>query len=68
MRPTVADSDEDGSDADNIPRDDPTSHYGLIASANQLMKDAEIRDSLVKEYGVLCFEMEAAGLQDHFFT
>ena len=66
MRPTVADIDEDGSDADDIPRDDPTIHYGLIASANQLMKDAEIRDSLAKEFGVLCFEMEAAGLQDHF--
>ena len=30
------------------------------------MKNAEIRDSLAKEAGVLCFEMEAAGLQDHF--
>jgi nucleoside phosphorylase len=57
---------EDDSDTDEISRDDPTIHYGLIASANQLMKDAEIRDSLAKEAGVLCFEMEAAGLQDHF--
>ena len=62
MRPIVADSGDGGSDADDIPRDDPTVHYGLIASANQLMKDAAIRDSLAKEFGVLCFEMEAAGL------
>ena len=26
--------------------DNPTIHYGLIASANQLMKDALIRDSV----------------------
>jgi nucleoside phosphorylase len=57
---------EDDSDSDEVSRDDPTIHYGLIASANQLMKSAEIRDSLAKEAGVLCFEMEAAGLQDHF--
>lgn len=41
-------------------------HYGLIASANQLMKDALIRDKLASENGVLCFEMEAAGLMNHF--
>lgn len=41
-------------------------HYGLIASANQLMKDATIRDKLSRGKGVLCFEMEAAGLMNHF--
>ncbi|KAI4154100.1 MAG: hypothetical protein LQ340_001894 [Diploschistes diacapsis] len=41
-------------------------HYGLIASANQLMMDASIRDTLAKEKDVLCFEMEAAGLVNHF--
>ncbi len=46
--------------------DDPMIHYGLIASADQLMKDAIIRDRLVAEKGVLCFEMEAAGLMNHF--
>ncbi|WYZ44012.1 hypothetical protein EsH8_VII_000448 [Colletotrichum jinshuiense] len=46
--------------------DDPTIHYGLIASANQLMKDATVRDHLATERGVLCFEMEAAGLMNHF--
>ena|SRR5436305_37157 len=46
--------------------DNPAIHYGLIASANQLMKDAIIRDTLAKEKDVLCFEMEAAGLMNHF--
>lgn len=41
-------------------------HYGLIGSSNQLMKDAFIRDKLAAEKDVLCFEMEAAGLMDHF--
>jgi nucleoside phosphorylase len=30
------------------------------------MKDAIIRDRLAAEKGVLCFEMEAAGLMNHF--
>jgi nucleoside phosphorylase len=46
--------------------DNPTIHYGLIASANQLMKDAIVRDILAAEKDVLCFEMEAAGLMNHF--
>lgn len=43
-----------------------TVHYGLIASANTVMKDALVRDKLARDTGVLCFEMEAAGLMDHF--
>jgi nucleoside phosphorylase len=46
--------------------DNPAIHYGLIASANQLMKDALIRDRLAADKDVLCFEMEAAGLMNHF--
>jgi nucleoside phosphorylase len=46
--------------------DNPVIHYGLIASANQVMEDASIRDKLIAEKGVLCFEMEAAGLINHF--
>ncbi|KAL5042243.1 hypothetical protein BDW71DRAFT_200726 [Aspergillus fruticulosus] len=45
---------------------DPVIHYGLIASGNQLMKDARTRDKLSRELGILCFEMEAAGLMDDF--
>ncbi|RYC80740.1 hypothetical protein BFJ63_vAg16375 [Fusarium oxysporum f. sp. narcissi] len=37
--------------------DNPAIHYGLIASANQLIKDALMRDKLAAEKGVLCFEM-----------
>lgn len=46
--------------------DDPAIHYGVIASANQLMKDALVRDRLSAEEGILCFEMEAAGLMNRF--
>ncbi len=46
--------------------DNPAIHYGLIASANTLMKDALVRDKLSAEKDVLCFEMEAAGLMNHF--
>lgn len=46
--------------------DDPAIHYGPIASSNQLMKDALTRDALAAKKGVLCFEMEAAGLMNHF--
>jgi nucleoside phosphorylase len=46
--------------------DNPAVHYGLIASANTLMKDATVRDKLVAEKDVMCFEMEAAGLMNHF--
>ncbi|KAK6499548.1 hypothetical protein TWF506_004177 [Arthrobotrys conoides] len=43
---------------------EPYLHYGLIASGNQVMKDSITRDKLSKDTGVLCFEMEAAGLMD----
>ncbi|KAK4078540.1 uncharacterized protein Triagg1_2871 [Trichoderma aggressivum f. europaeum] len=46
--------------------DNPAIHYGLIASANQLMKNAFLRDKLAAEKDVLCFEMEASGLMNHF--
>ncbi|KAM0254836.1 hypothetical protein ACHAQJ_006376 [Trichoderma viride] len=44
----------------------PVVHYGLIASANTLMKDAMLRDKLALEKNILCFEMEAAGLMNQF--
>lgn len=40
-------------------------HYGLIASGNQVIKSGRERDSISKSLGgVLCFEMEAAGLMN----
>lgn len=42
-------------------------HYGTIASGNQVIRNAETRDKISKEFGdVLCFEMEAAGLMNSF--
>jgi nucleoside phosphorylase len=44
----------------------PRIHYGNIASGNKVMKDGTTRDKIAKDEGVICFEMEAAGLTDHF--
>jgi nucleoside phosphorylase len=42
-------------------------HYGTIASGNQVMRDAAQRDKISADLGgVLCFEMEAAGLMNSF--
>ena len=42
-------------------------HYGTIASGNQVMRNAAERDRVSSELGgVLCFEMEAAGLMNRF--
>ncbi|EHK47314.1 hypothetical protein TRIATDRAFT_181283, partial [Trichoderma atroviride IMI 206040] len=42
----------------------PTIHYGAIASGNRVIKDATLRDQLAQEHGILCFEMEAAGMMN----
>ncbi|KAL8364548.1 hypothetical protein RB595_003704 [Gaeumannomyces hyphopodioides] len=48
--------------------EDPSSiHYGLIASGNSLIKDAKNRNMFAETEGVLCFEMEAAGLMNTGF-
>ncbi|KAN0070697.1 hypothetical protein V8E54_010862 [Elaphomyces granulatus] len=44
--------------------DEPRIHYGLIASGNQVMKHGKTRDQLGEKHGILCFEMEAAGLMN----
>ncbi|CAK45450.1 uncharacterized protein An08g04770 [Aspergillus niger] len=46
--------------------DNPAVHYGLIASANAVMRSAVYRDHLRDTWGVCCFEMEAAGLMNYF--
>ncbi|KAL6700404.1 hypothetical protein J3F84DRAFT_343976 [Trichoderma pleuroticola] len=50
------------------PREDLKIHYGLIASGNQVIKDAKFRNKLRKNFkgNVLCIEMEAAGLMNDF--
>lgn len=44
--------------------EDPIIHYGLIGSANQVMRHGATREKLRREKGIICFEMEAAGLMD----
>jgi hypothetical protein len=44
----------------------PVIHYGLIGSANHLMRHGTTREKLRQENGIICFEMEAAGLMDNF--
>ncbi|KAL2811723.1 nucleoside phosphorylase domain-containing protein [Aspergillus granulosus] len=41
-------------------------HYGTIGSADQVMKNALLRDKWGRSEGILCFEMESAGLMDSF--
>ena len=46
---------------------EPVVHYGTIASGNQVMKNGVDRDDISSKLGgVLCFEMEAAGLMNNF--
>lgn len=45
---------------------DPKFHYGVIGSANLVVKDARLREELRRASGILCVEMEAAGLMDSF--
>lgn len=39
----------------------PKIHYGTIGSADQVIKDAILRDQWAFKENILCFEMEAAG-------
>lgn len=36
-------------------------HRGTIAAGERVIKDGILRDELARQYGILCFEMEAAG-------
>jgi nucleoside phosphorylase len=45
----------------------PKIHYGNIASGNEVMKHGSTRDKIAKEEGLICFEIEAAGLIDSFW-
>ncbi|KAK6495981.1 hypothetical protein TWF481_003026 [Arthrobotrys musiformis] len=44
----------------------PRIHYGTIGSANVVVKDAVVREKLKEDLGIICVEMEAAGLMDQF--
>lgn len=58
----------DGLKVERPPReeDTPQVHYGIIASGNAVIRDAEVRDKLRTDTNALCFEMEAAGLMSDF--
>ena len=44
-----------------------TVHYGSIVFGHQVMRDGRTREAISSEFGgVLCFEMEAAGLVNSF--
>ena len=42
----------------------PKVHYGPIASGNRVIRDAVFAEAVRETYGNLCFEMEAAGLDN----
>ncbi|KAK6538431.1 hypothetical protein TWF694_010016 [Orbilia ellipsospora] len=44
----------------------PKIHYGTIGSSNAVIKDAREREKLRQTLGIICIEMEAAGLTDEF--
>ncbi|KIW82662.1 hypothetical protein Z517_05689 [Fonsecaea pedrosoi CBS 271.37] len=44
----------------------PSVHIGTIASGDRVMKSGIHRDAIAQKYGVVAFEMEGAGLIDHF--
>lgn len=46
--------------------DQPEVFFGLVGSADELMQNASDRDAISREYDVLCFETEAAGVVDSF--
>jgi ankyrin repeat protein/nucleoside phosphorylase len=46
--------------------DGPMIHYGTIGSANAVIKDSVMRDRLQQDSGIICVEMEAAGLIETF--
>ena len=50
----------------SIRDNNPFYHYGTIASGNLVIRDGAKRYRLQKEHGILCFEMEAAGLMNTF--
>ncbi|KAK5422306.1 hypothetical protein LTR06_000563 [Exophiala xenobiotica] len=41
-------------------------HFGVMGSGDAVMKSGQHRDRLAKDTGILAFEMEGAGVWDHF--
>ena len=45
---------------------DPVVYYGLIGAGNLVMKSGSARDQMASKHGMLCFDMVAANLGEHF--
>jgi nucleoside phosphorylase len=45
---------------------EPAIHIGLVASGDQVMRSAEVRDRMFREKGVSAFKMESCGVWDTF--
>jgi nucleoside phosphorylase len=46
--------------------DEPVLHYGTIGSSNKRIMNGLERERLKADVGIICVEMEAAGLMDYF--
>lgn len=46
----------------------PRIHFGVFGSANTVMRSGQDRDDLSKEFGIIAFDMEGAGIWDQFPT
>ncbi|KFA68364.1 hypothetical protein S40285_02478 [Stachybotrys chlorohalonatus IBT 40285] len=44
----------------------PAVHIGAIASADKVMKSGEERDRVARHEGIIAYEMEGAGIWDHY--
>jgi nucleoside phosphorylase len=44
----------------------PSVHFGVMGSGDTVMKSGQRRDRLAKDFGIVAFEMEGAGVWDHF--
>lgn len=56
----------DESESDGEYPTEIVAHHGIIAAGEMVMQDAQLRDKLAEQEGVLCFEMEAAGALNDF--
>ncbi|KAF9631109.1 hypothetical protein BFW01_g1971 [Lasiodiplodia theobromae] len=52
---------EDSDEEDEENGEEIVVHRGTIAAGELVVKDGVLRDKLAEQYGILCFEMEAAG-------
>ncbi|KAF4543371.1 putative multiple ankyrin repeats single kh domain protein [Lasiodiplodia theobromae] len=59
-------SDGDSDEEDEENGEEIVVHRGTIAAGELVVKDGLLRDKLANQYGILCFEMEAAGVLADF--